>query len=260
MFVREQMESFQCGAHHMDHVMRVVALARRLARDVGADEKISMTAALCHDVLDSKLLAKSAAASAEEVLISRLREAEFLSEEDVEHVMFIVKNIGYRKLLDKSWNVQSQSAELRCVQDADLLDAIGMTGVARCFAFGGKRNRSLFDLDVVIGKNELAPEVYVNSSGSGLEHFFEKLLRIPDLMTTPSGAKMAKVRQENMLSFIIGLRNELLVGSSDDSLADSEDSILLKNLREFIPTERLKELEGWESSGQSWLTSPTDHP
>lgn len=260
VFVREQMESFQCGAHHMDHVKRVVSLARRLARDEGADEKLCMVAALCHDVLDSKLLAKSAAASAEEVLVSKLKGATvveggcYLSEGEVERVMFIVKNIGYRRLLDSTWNVQSQSAELRCVQDADLLDAIGMTGVARCYAFGGKRNRSLFDLDVVIGRNELTPEVYANSSGSGLEHFFEKLLRIPDLMTTTSGAKMAKTRQNHMLSFIIGLRNELLEGSSDDSSADT-DSIFLRNLFDFIPKERLKELEGWEISGKSWLTS-----
>lgn len=218
-FVSAHMASFECAAHGMDHVQRVCHLALRLAAREGAEARTVLAAALCHDVLDSKLLASGDRSAVEASLVEQLRAAtllagsRFLSDSQVEHVLFIVKNIGYRHLLDPTWDASSQSAELRCVQDADLLDAIGSTGIARCYAFGGKRNRPLLDLGPgVIGRIEMTPEVYAASRGSGLEHFFEKLLRIPGMMTTAAGAELAQARMARMVAFIAGLRAEVEEG------------------------------------------------
>lgn len=223
-FVEAQMASFKCAAHSMDHVHRVLHMALRLAReeDGGCNMKVVCVAALLHDCLDSKLLAESAAAGVEQALLQQLRSTTngkegscFLNEIEIEQVLFIVKNIGYRRLLDAAWDVSKQSLELRCVQDADLLDAIGSTGVARCYAFGGARNRGLFDLgEVVIGRTDLTPAIYAVSKGSGLEHFFEKLLRIPDMMTTAAGARLAVPRKRRMLEFIRGWQEEAAEGGT----------------------------------------------
>ena len=214
-FVEKHMEAYQCGAHHFDHVLRVCGVAQRLAAKEGGNQKIAVVGALCHDVLDSKLLAKEDAAGTERVLVDALSEdASFLNQEEVAAVMHIVKNIGYRRLLDPAWfnNIGAQSIELRCVQDADSLDAIGAIGVARCFAFGGKRNRPLFDLGGVIGADPLSPAAYAQAAGSGVEHFFEKLLRLPAMMVTASGRDLAQARQAHMLRWLGDLDDELAEG------------------------------------------------
>jgi len=216
-FVEQHMASFQCGAHHLDHVLRVCSLAQQLAVREGGDQKLAFVAALCHDILDSKLISPDATQSTEELLVAALRQdSTFLSEEEANTVLFISKNIGYRKLLDKNWfeSIGSQPVELRCVQDADSLDAIGAVGVARCFAFGGKRNRPLFDMKGVIGTDPLSVAAYVQAgaAGSGVEHFFEKLLRLRKMMVTSSGEQMAAKRQRHMLAWLRALQEELEEG------------------------------------------------
>lgn len=237
-FVGLQMASFKCAAHSMDHVLRVMWLALRLAREEGGgcNLKVVCVAALLHDCLDSKLLAETAVEGVEQALLHQLRsstDAEgvcFLNEDETAQALFIVKNIGYRKLLDANWDISKQSMELRCVQDADLLDAIGSTGVARCYAFGGSRNRGLFDLgEVVIGRTELTPTVYAASKGSGIEHFFEKLLRIPDMMTTASGARLAAPRKRRMLDFIQGWQEEAV----EAGCGSGYEEVLRLNLSAF---------------------------
>ena len=237
-FVELQMASFKCAAHSMDHVLRVMHMALRLAReDGGCNEKVVCVAALLHDCLDSKLLAESAAEDAEQALLQQLRNTTdekegscFLNDTEIAQALFIVKNIGYRRLLDAAWDVSKQSLELRCVQDADLLDAIGCTGVARCYAFGGARNRCLFDLgEVVIGHTDLTPAVYAASKGSGLEHFFEKLLRIPEIMSTASGARLAIIRKKRMLAFIRGWQEE----AAEGGVSAEYEEVLRLNLAAF---------------------------
>jgi len=244
-FVEQHMASFQCGAHHMDHVLRVCSLAQHLAVLEGGNQKVAVVAALCHDILDSKLISPHATQSTEELLVSALRQdSAFLSEEEASLVLFISKNIGYRKLLDKNWfeSIDSQPVELRCVQDADSLDAIGAVGIARCFAFGGKRNRPLFDMRGVIGTDPLSVAAYVQAgaAGSGLEHFFEKLLRLRRMMVTKSGETLAAKRQRHMLSWLRALQEELEEGErfappplSGD--AASNEHTLSQILRTNIP-------------------------
>lgn len=234
-FVEAHMASFQCGAHHMDHVLRVCCLAQRLAKAEGGNQKIAYIAALCHDILDSKLLPQDAMESTETVLINALgANQEFLTEEQTKQVLYIVKNIGYRHLLDPTWfnNIHRECVELRCVQDADSLDAIGCTGIARCYAFGGKRNRPLFDLAEVIGSNPLSQSSYAAAKGSGVEHFFEKLLRVEGMMVTASGRLLAKKRQMRMLQWLEWLDEELCQGSIQGG--DSEEkSLLSRNISAF---------------------------
>jgi uncharacterized protein len=106
--------------------------------------KVVYIAALCHDVLDSKLVSVEEVESKEIVLKSRL--LSFLNESDCEAVFEIINAVGYRKLLDPNHKPESRSIEYQCVQDADLLDAIGAVGVSRCYSFGGGSSlKSLFN-------------------------------------------------------------------------------------------------------------------
>jgi uncharacterized protein len=221
-FVEKHMKAMACGAHDVAHVHRVANLARMIALEEGADQTIAYVAGLVHDMLDSKLIDEDGAKGAEEILTRILENdmnetKENWSHTDTSRVLDICKTVGYKNLLKKDWKPENRSVEYRCVQDADLLDAIGAVGVARCFAFGGKRQRLMFGVANSIGPG-ITAEQYKAAKGSGVEHFFDKLLLIKDMMTTPTGKLMAIPRHNNMLDFLHALEGELSAGGDYDTI------------------------------------------
>ena len=120
---------------------------------------------------------------------------EFLFKHDVdsaviEHVVNIIKHISF-----KGGNEEQKfsSAELEVVQDADRLDALGAIGIARCFNYGGFKNRPLFDPAIKPNLNMTKKE-YKASKAPTINHFYEKLLLLKDRMNTPTGKKIAQKR------------------------------------------------------------------
>ena len=127
----------------------------------GGDLRVTYVAALMHDMMDSKLVPEGEDLEGLEKSLRQKVEKEMKdatpnwTDKDTDHVFTIVKSVGYKNMIRDDWNPQGMSLEYRCVQDADLLDAIGAIGVARCFAFGGKRNRELFTLEDVENRSLL---------------------------------------------------------------------------------------------------------
>ncbi len=84
------------------------------------------------------------------------------------------------------------SLEGKIVQDADRLDAIGAIGIARTFAFGGNRNRVMYD-----------PEKNNSTNHSDtIEHFYDKLLLLKNKMNTSSAFELAQERDLFMRGFL----------------------------------------------------------
>jgi len=217
-FVIKHMKGFNCGAHDVAHVYRVANLAQKIAAAEGANQMVTFVAGLVHDILDSKLIDAEDMASSQQEMTRILKNemSAFIPEwqdTDVDKVLEICKSVGYKNLLKIDWNPQDRSLEYKCVQDADLLDAIGAVGIARCFAFGGKRNRLMFGVSDVVGSGITAEQYKVQSqNGSGVEHFFDKLLLIKDMMTTRTGKKMAQPRHQAMIDYLKTLETELVEG------------------------------------------------
>jgi uncharacterized protein len=187
---RVQQESVLEGSHDWWHVWRVWQLARRIGQAEGARLELVELAALCHDLEDWKYNQ----APKIEPILSQLE----VPPATIQQVLDICQRIGF-----KGAGVPDQmpSLEGKVVQDADRLDAIGAIGIARCFAFGGSRQRSLYDPSD-------PPELhgsfaaYSSKSGSSLNHFYEKLFLLKDRMHTPSARALAQERHRYMEGFV----------------------------------------------------------
>ena len=195
-FVKKQLQKAE-GGHDWFHIERVYKLALRIAQnEADVDILVVQLAALLHDIADSKFH------DGDETIGPRLAR-EFLitqqfPEAQLEQVIVIIENISF-----KGGN-QAQtyfSKELAVVQDADRLDAIGAIGIARTFNYGGFKNRALYD-PVIPPDLQLSKEAYKKSTAPTLNHFYEKLLRLKDLMHTETARELAAERHQFMEQFL----------------------------------------------------------
>ncbi|RZJ55384.1 MAG: phosphohydrolase, partial [Flavobacterium sp.] len=92
--------------------------------------------------------------------------------------------------------------------DADRLDAIRAIGIARAFTYGGYKNRTLYDPAIAPALNQ-TKEQYKNSTAPTINHFYEKLLLLKDLMKTGEGRKMATERHNFMLQYLKHFYSEI---------------------------------------------------
>lgn len=192
-FVREALAGESSG-HDWWHIARVRTMARRLAREEGADAFVCELAALLHDVADDKV------AGDEETGLRTVRKwlaAQAVDEETSARVMAIIETMSF----GGGNRPPMATLEGRVVQDADRLDAIGAIGIGRAFAFGGSRGRALYD-------PEQPPRTYASkaeyraSDSSTINHFHEKLLLLHERMNTATGRRLAAARHAYMQAFL----------------------------------------------------------
>jgi len=93
------------------------------------------------------------------------------------------------------------TAELEIVEDADRLDAIGAIAIARTFSYGGKHKRPIYDPSIPVTEIQ-NQEAYRKGTESSFHHFFEKLLKLKDLLHTTSAKKIAEPRHAFMAEFV----------------------------------------------------------
>ncbi len=194
-FVKEKLEGAEAG-HDWFHIERVWKLSKKIAEKEGGNLEVIELSALLHDIADPKFH------NGDETLALKISQ-NFLEEihidtELIEQVLFVIKNISFKNRAEAPEN---PPLELQIVQDADRLDAIGAIGIARTFNFGGFKNNLMYHPEIKpnFGMNK---EEYKKSNGTTINHFYEKLLLLKDLMNTKTAKKIASERHGFMLQYL----------------------------------------------------------
>jgi uncharacterized protein len=198
LFVKQTLSKDSTG-HDWWHIYRVRNLAKRIARHEGADIFIVELAALLHDIGDYKFFHGDEEAGTAKVRkwLSSLK----ISLSLIDKIVEITSQISFMHTLPdkgkgkgkKNSAIAVLSKELMAVTDADRLDAMGAIGIARAFTYGGFFNRPIYDPAIKPSKS-ITKEEYKNTEAPSINHFYEKLLKLKDIMYTKLGRKMAKRR------------------------------------------------------------------
>ena len=194
-FVKQTLAGAE-GGHDWFHTQRVWNNAKLIARSENVNLFVVELAALLHDIADAKFHDGNETIGAETA--GRFLKSLNVSEDIVGHVVHIVRNMSFRKQLD---GAVLSSPEILVVQDADRLDAIGAVGIGRAFSFGGFKNRAMYDPDIKPETN-ITGETYRNSNAPTINHFYEKLLLLKDMMNTETAKKIAANRHLVMERFL----------------------------------------------------------
>lgn len=196
VFVKETLVDAE-GGHDWFHIERVYKNAVLISKNENVDTFVVQLGALLHDIADSKFN------NGDDTVGPKIaREFLFklnLDSAIIEHVIKIIENVSFNKSLEKG--ERFQSLELDVVQDADRLDAIGAIGIARCFNYGGFKNRQLYNPEIKPNFNMSKAE-YKKSTAPTINHFYEKLLLLKDKMNTNTGKQIAQKRHDYMIGFL----------------------------------------------------------
>lgn len=182
--------------HGFDHMERVTNLAVKIAKQENANIELVTLGALLHDVDDYKLFGEENSKNLTNT--KRIMENCNIDLETQEKIINIVKTIGYSKRLE---GIIPNTLESCIVSDADMCDAIGAHAILRIYEYGESVNRPFFDKNIFPIEN-ITKDNYKTSGKTSVNHFFEKLFKLKNLMLTESGKEIAKFREKVMVIFL----------------------------------------------------------
>lgn len=195
-FIKERTKTNEPG-HDWQHVDRVRNMALRIAKNEGGDALVIELGALLHDVADHKFHGGDTTVGAN--VAREFLASHGLDQDTIERVAHIVEHVSFKGAGEPN---RIASIEGKIVQDADRIDAIGAIGAARCFSYGAKQGRPLYDPEGVTVENATAKQNKNRKASSSLHHFYEKLLLLKDRMNTETGKKIAEARHEFLEQYV----------------------------------------------------------
>lgn len=194
-FVKQQLAADSTG-HDWDHVRRVWNMAVGLARHEGGDLFVIELAALLHDIADWKF--HNGDERKGEELARQWLESLSVEDEIIQSVCRIIGEVSFK---GAGVAIQMSSLESKIVQDADRLDALGAIGIARTFAYGGFKGRQMYNPEISPVLHQSFQQ-YKASQGTTINHFYEKLFLLKDLMNTQTAKRIAEERHRFMEDFV----------------------------------------------------------
>ena len=181
------------SGHDFWHTLRVYNVAKTIAEKEECDIEIVCLAALLHDFDDVKITNSTTEL---ENATQWLKENNY-PEERINWIKDIINTMSFKGTDTKV----PESIEGKVVQDADRLDSIGAIGIARVFTFGGAKGIEIWNPNDKY-REEINEEQYRKYSRSSINHFYEKLLKLKDMMNTDTAKQIAESRHQYMEDFL----------------------------------------------------------
>lgn len=203
-YVKNKLGSDKTG-HDYQHIKRVVNNCKKIYKNMNLsneEKNIIISAALVHDLIDYKLVDDIEKEKHE--LIEVLKSSDY-KDSHIKEIMYIIENMSFSANIDEK---KKLSLLGQIVQDADRLDAIGAIGIARTFYYGGSKGHKMYDEINKVMIRDVNKEEYLKGS-TVIDHFYEKLLKIKDLMNTKEGLQIAEERHKFMEEYIDNFYREV---------------------------------------------------
>lgn len=204
-YLTESCAEHDDASHDIDHFRRVAHTARRIAalEKETADPLVILAAAYFHDIVslpknhpDNNKSSFLAALKAKDIL----RQLGF-PEEKLDAVGHAIETHSF------SANKQPETIEAKIVQDSDRMEALGALGVMRTFYVSGRLNRDPYNSEDPFAKNRP-----LDDKQFGLDHFYCKLFKLPELLQTEGGRQLAMKRTDTLQLFVNELAQNLRTG------------------------------------------------
>lgn len=207
----DRLGRFADGSHDLGHFQRVWRTAKLINQSEGrpANDLVLLTAAYFHDLI---ALPKNHPERGDASRISAERTAALLGSEWDDFPADLVEGVRHAiHAHSYSAGVEANTPEAKILQDADRMEAIGAIGLARVFYTAGQLNSALFD-----DTDPFAERRSPDDRRFALDHFQLKLLRLPALMNTATGRKMAQERAGYLQDFLARISDEISGTSGAD--------------------------------------------
>ena len=192
------------NGHEFDHVDRVRKLALSFAEKEHANTYVVELAALLHDVDDYKLFGEENAKYL--INANKILDEANTDQKIKDQVLDIISTMGYNKYLG---GIRPETLEGQIVSDADMCDAIGAEGILRTYTYNVSKGNIFFDKNLLPEiKEKSAIKYRDNNTEHAVQHFFDKLLKIPSILMTDSGKDEGNKRRLIMIDFLRELFRE----------------------------------------------------
>jgi uncharacterized protein len=200
-FVKEKLDGESSG-HDWWHIFRVWKMAIYLAEKEGAEQFEIQLAALLHDIADWKLSTNNSNFGID--VVKDWLKLQKVEGKIVNNICEIIEALSFK---GAGVPTPMRTLEGKVMQDADRLDALGAVGIARAFAYGGSRGREMHNPEIkpVI---HTSFEEYKKKQSTTINHFYEKLLLLKNLMNTETAKQIALQRHQFLEQFLVQFNNE----------------------------------------------------
>ena len=195
------------GSHDIGHCRRVWRVCRQIADALTepSDRLVLLAASYLHDIVSlekndpRRSQASRMAAEEARIILSRLH----FPGEKLESVVHAIEAHSF------SAGIEPRTIEAKILQDADRMECLGAIGLARVFYVGGRIGTKLFHED-----DPFAEDRPLDDLSYSLDHFYTKVLQLPELMKTAPGRAIATERMKIMQFFLTCLSDEIGVNQT----------------------------------------------
>ena len=185
-----------CTGHDWYHIQRVYNNAILINQKECANEFVVEMIVILHDLYDHKFYKGDTEQKIKE-LFKKLNISKYMDLNDINNIAYSSANLGFASNVTGK---KELSKEGQIAQDADRLDGMGAMGISRTFTYSGNKKTPIYIPGEV---QEVEPEEYqLNGSKTAIGHFYDKLLKMKDLMNTETAKNLAEHRHKVTENFL----------------------------------------------------------